>query len=100
MSKYLKFKATNTSEEVDLIIGLENLISVIANGTVSIDMYYGKAAGNSDILRLYYNASNLTPPNQMRNFFQNAIIGALNSNATAPVSTVNPPLVITDYANI
>jgi hypothetical protein len=98
MAKFLKFKASQTSEgERDLLVGIDNL-AAIEIGVSSITLTYGKsAAPNSDVLNLFFTGSNQTSPQQMRNFFQDKMIQAQNANATSLVLDITPPIEITNY---
>jgi len=98
MAKFLKFKASQTSEgERDLLVGIDNL-AAIEIGVNSITLTYGKsAAPNSDVLNLFYLDTSLTSPHQMRNFFQDKMIEAQNANATSLILNITPPIEITNY---
>jgi len=98
MAKFLKFKASQTSEgERDLLVGIDNL-AAIEIGVNSITLTYGKsAAPNSDVLNLFYLDTSLTSPQQMRNFFQDKMIEAQNANATSLILNITPPIEITNY---
>ena len=97
MAKFLKFKASQSSEgERDLLVGLDNL-GAIEIGTNSITLTYGKTPEGSDVLNLFFTGSNQTSPQQMRNFFQDKMIQAQNANATSLVLDIIPPVEITNY---
>tara|TARA_B100000780_G_scaffold278975_1_gene254731 strand:- start:3140 stop:3442 length:303 start_codon:yes stop_codon:yes gene_type:complete len=97
MAKFLKFKASQTSEgERDLLVGIDNL-AAIEIGVNSITLTYGKSAFSADVLNLFFTGSNQTSPQQMRNFFQDKMIEAQNANATSLVLNITPPIEITNY---
>ena len=97
MAKFLKFKASQTSEgERDLLVGIDNL-AAIEIGVNSITLTYGKSASSADVLNLFFTGSNQTSPQQMRNFFQDKMIQAQNANATSLVLNITPPIEITNY---
>ena len=97
MAKFLKFKASRTSEgERDLLIGLDNL-AAIENSISGLSLTYGGSDSSSDILTIAFDKTKQTSSNQMRNFFQDKMIQAQNANATSLILNIVSPIELTSY---
>tara|TARA_R110000772_G_scaffold226760_1_gene337470 strand:- start:82 stop:384 length:303 start_codon:yes stop_codon:yes gene_type:complete len=97
MAKFLKLNVIQSGKgERDLLIGLNNL-TAIENISGGITLTYGSSSNTKDVLRLFFNTTDQTYPQQMSNFFQDKMIQAQNANSTSPVLNMISPIKITHY---
>jgi len=77
------------------LIGVDNVSMVSAPTDNTVVINNGLTDG-ADTLTITYAGASASSRVQMRNFFQDSIIRLANSNNTAEVLEITPPVLITD----
>ena len=98
MSRYLKINTKYSSSELKnhpKLINIDGVQSVENGNTGAINLVYGLSGLSNENVIVTYDSTKSLSSVQMRNYFQNKIIEANNSNNTSAVVNIDSPVEIT-----